>query len=108
MHLDVLPHLKRWIFCPGYEGYDSLYDPSFGATVSAGVLTSFHLPDSLSLEKRAQFTQALSTAMPALESCSADDETVIQEIETLVGQSVGIVSRGPSAENVQTLDSLPF
>ena len=51
--------------------------------------------------------QALSEVTPVLKSCDVNDETVIREIELLIGQQVGIVSYGPSAENVQVLYSFP-
>jgi adenylosuccinate synthase len=106
-HLDVLSRLKTWKYCPGYKGYHGLYDIPVDSTISDGALASFRLPHFLSLAERAQFTQALSTVAPVLETCDADDETVIREIELLIGQPVGIISRGPSAENVQILNSFP-
>lgn len=106
-HLDVLSRLKTWKYCPGYKGYYGLYGTSVDSTISDGVLASFRLPHLLSLAERAQFTQALSTVTPVLETCDVDDETVIREIESLLGQPVGIISRGPSAENVQILNSFP-
>jgi adenylosuccinate synthase len=105
-HLDLLSRLKTWNYCPGYQNWHALYDLSTESTISDNVLTNFHLPGFLSLEKRAQFTQALSSVIPAVESCKADDRIVIGKIEALVGQQVGMVSRGPSAENVQILHAL--
>jgi len=106
-HLDLLSRLKTWKYCPGYKRYNGLYDTPIDSTKSDGVLASFRLPHFLSLAKRAQFTQALSTVTPVLETCNVDDEAVIREIELLIGQPVGIISRGPSAENVQILNSFP-
>lgn len=106
-HLDVLAHLKTWKYCPGYKDCHSLYDSFIGSTIPGDILTDFHLPDFLPLEKRAQFTQALSSVTPVLEACEVDDETVIRTIEALTGQQVGMVSRGPGAENVEILNSLP-
>ena len=107
-HLDVLSRLKPWKYCLGYKGYQGLNDTSVAATISGDVLTNFHLPAFLSLAERTQFTQGLSIVTPVLETCDADDETVIQEIESLIGQPVGLISRGPSAENVQILNSVPL
>ena len=100
-HLDILQHLEAWKYCTGYQGLSILdYE-------STDTLTDLHLPSQLSLSEREQFTQVLSKATPVINNVNADDETVIRTIERLVGQQVGIVSRGPSAENVQILKSFP-
>jgi adenylosuccinate synthase len=104
-HIDVLSRLKTWNYCLGYKGYHSLSNAFFDSNISDDILASFCLPHFLSLAQRAQFTQALSTVMPVLETCVVDEERVIQKIESLIGQSVGIISSGPSAENVQILNS---
>jgi hypothetical protein len=76
-------------------------------TVADHVLLNLYSPKTLSLEDRIQLTQALSRITPVIEACGTDDETVIQRIELLTGQSVGMISHGPSAENVQILKSFP-
>jgi adenylosuccinate synthase len=106
-HLDVLSRLKTWNYCMGYKGQHGFEDTFVDSNISDGVLKSFRLPRSLSLAQRAQFTQALSAVVPMLETCDADAGKVIQKIELLIGQPVGIISRGPSAENVQILNSIP-
>lgn len=106
-HLDVLAHLKTWKYCPGYKDCQRLYDSLIDSTIPGDILTNFHLPNSLSLAKRAQFTQALSSVTPVLETCKADDETVVHKIEALTGQQVGIISRSSTAENIQILNPLP-
>ena len=106
-HLDILPSLKSWKYCPGYQGYHGSNNTSVVTNTSDGILTGFRLPPFLSLAERTQFTQALSEVTPVLKSCDVNDETVIREIELLIGQQVGIVSYGPSAENVQVLYSFP-
>jgi hypothetical protein len=73
--------------------------------VSGSVLRSFRAPPSLSLAQRAQLTQALSTVNPVLETCDADEQKVIRKIESLIGQPIDIISRGPSAEDVKRLNS---
>ena len=102
-HLDVLSHIREWKYCRGYMGYHDPQDTSIESTLSGDVLTSFQLPKDLPLEKREQFTHALSVVTPVLEIRNADEETVVREIELLTGQSVGMISRGPSAEDIQTL-----
>ena len=106
-HLDVLSHLKTWKYCVGYKGQRGFDDTFVDSDISDGVLTSFRLPRFLPLAQRAQFTQVLSAVAPLLETCDADDRKVIQKIETLIGQPVGIISCGPSADNVQILNSIP-
>lgn len=106
-HLDVLSHLKIWKYCIGYNGQHGFDDTLINSNISAGVLTNFRLPRFLPLAQRAQFTQALSEVMPVFETCDADEGKVIQKIEALIAQPVGIISSGPSAENVQILNSIP-
>jgi hypothetical protein len=74
---------------------------------ASGVLTDFHLSPSLPLEQRSQITQALSGVIPVLEDCNRVEKTVIQKIESLLGQTVGMISRGPSTEDVEILNSFP-
>jgi adenylosuccinate synthase len=106
-HLDVLSHLKTWKYCLGYKDWDGSYDSLISSTMSGDILTDFRLLDSVSLEVRSQFAQALFTVTPMLETCEADDETVVRKIESLIGQQVGMISHGPSAENVQILHAFP-
>jgi adenylosuccinate synthase len=106
-HLDILSQMNTWTYCPGYQDYHMPNTLSVKTAISHGVLESFHLPDDLSLEKRAEFTDALGSVTPVLETCEPDTETVVQKIESLVGQQIGIVSHGPSANNVEILHTLP-
>jgi len=100
--------LWMWKYCLEYQG---VHVPDNISVVDSksdeGILTRFRLLSLLSLEERAQFTQALSTVAPILKNCDIDGETVIREIELLLGQQVGIASYGPSAENVKILHLLP-
>lgn len=106
-HLDVLSRLKTWDYCRGYKWHHDLDSIPVTASLSDGVLDNFSLTPSLSLAHRALFTQALSTVSPVFETCGVENEEVIRKIESLVGQPVNIISRGPSAENVTILDSIP-
>jgi adenylosuccinate synthase len=106
-HMDVLSHLKTWKYCQGYKGFPAVEDTSVDFNISNGLLASFCLPQFLPLAQRAQFTQALSTVTAALETCGVDEGNVIQKIESLLGQQVGIISHGPAAKNVQILNSIP-
>jgi adenylosuccinate synthase len=107
-HLDILSHQKRWIYCPGYKAPLDFDKTFVGPAISEGVLSSFHLPLFLPLEQREKFTQALSKVTPVLESCDTGDGEVIQKIESLLGQSIGMISRGPSAKDIKIINALPF
>jgi adenylosuccinate synthase len=102
-HLDLLPRLPNWQFCPGYQGPLDFNLAHFDSKLAEGVLVNFHLPPSLPLAQREQFTRALAKVTPVLESCEAEGEKVIQKIESLLGQSVDMISSGPRAENVQII-----
>ena len=102
-HLDVLPRLKTWKYCAGYQGRLDFAQPCGLAPVSG----NFRLPPSLTLAQREQFTQTLAKITPVLEPCETDSRKVIQKIEALVGQPVGIVSDGPSAGNVKIINTIP-
>jgi adenylosuccinate synthase len=105
-HMDVLPRLKMWKYCVGYDKYPGISDMGIDVVISSGLLAGFSLPEGFSLTRRAQFSQVLSNVSPKFNTCVAKKEDVIQEIELLINQPVGMVSHGPGAWNVQTLNSL--
>ena len=92
-HMDILPRLEKFTYCTGYEG-----------RTGNGQLNDFA---RLELAQREQITRALSAAVPRLESCAANEGEVLQKLGTLLGQPVGMISRGPSARDVQILDKIP-
>jgi len=106
-HIDLLQHLETWKYCTGYKNYNDLNGLLVDMNISDGVLGSLHVPRFLSLDQRAHLTQALSTVVPLLETCEVEEKSVIRKIESLIGHSVDIISRGPSTENVQILNSFP-
>ena len=106
-HMDVLPRLDWWKYCRGYKEYSDITALGIDTSVSNGLLTDFRLSEGISLSGRAQFSQALSTVQTEIDTCNPKEEDIIQRIETLVGQPVGMISRGPSAEHVQVLNPLP-
>jgi adenylosuccinate synthase len=106
-HMDMLPRLGEWKYSQGYVNGQSLLPSIFQAEVSDGVLKNFHFPKSPSIETQSQLTQALFQITPMIEACDADEETAIQKIELLTKCSVKMVSRGPSAKDVQVLKSFP-
>ncbi len=106
-HLDALTHMQAWNYCPGYKGQLG-FDPALvDVRDGDGVLENFRLPSALSLAQREQFTQALAKVTPLLETCEADDEKVIAKIESLLGQSVDMISTGPRAEHVKIIRPIP-
>lgn len=106
-HLDALRRLKTWKYCIGYRGYHDPFNTSVISERSNDMLTDFHLPSPLSLLERTQFTQAVTAVTPVLKNCDTYNETVIREIESLIGRKVGFISHGPNAEDVQILNSFP-
>lgn len=104
-HMDLLSRLDEWTFCIGYWGNN---DPGMAPVVPVlfnDILVDFRLRPSLSLEQRTEVTQAISSVTPVLETCNADTDTVIEKIESLTMQTVGIISHGPSADDMQVLNS---
>ena len=105
--MDVLSHLENWRYCSEYQGLAGFEWNSVASTVSQDSLSGFPRQSILSLPQRAQFTQALFDVKPTFETCAANDKEVIQAIETLLGQQIGIISNGVSAKNIQLLNSIP-
>ena len=102
-HMDALPQLKAWQYCSGYKQADHLKIVPYNSSASDGVLAALPQARFLPLAQRAQLTQALFAVAPVLDACAADEHKVLQTVEALLGQPVEIISRGPSAENVQLL-----
>jgi len=105
-HMDVLESLKAWAYCRAYEKPGKLDDLGINFEISGDMVTNFRLPAFLSLEQREMFTRALSHITAITESCEPNEGKVIQKIETLLGKSVGVISRGPKAEDVQAFSSI--
>lgn len=106
-HLDILPRLKSWKYCTGYLGFGSSVGQPESPTQPYVPLRTLRPLHPNSLDQRTEFTRALSAVTPLLDECDADEKQVIAKIEVLTGQKVGIVSRGPRADDVQILDSFP-
>jgi adenylosuccinate synthase len=107
-HLDLPSRLGTWKVCIGYKDNGAFDSLPVECNISAGVMRSFHAPQKLSLEQRAQLTQALFNVEPILETCMRDERGIIQRVESLIGQSIGMISHGPIALDVQRLDSSPL
>ena len=104
-HLDVLPRLTAWKFCNRYhERFD--FEEGTVERAPSGEVTDLHPRRDPALESRQRFSRALTAVEPALEACRADETAVIRKIEELTGCTVGMVSRGPSAADVQLLPGL--
>ena len=108
-HLDAMENLESWKYCPRYEIpnglHGVLWDPH--NPDEAGVAETLPFTDHLSIAERTEFTRSLSAVSPILETCESDGEKVIQKVEELLGQQVGLVSRGTSASDVQVLHPIP-
>jgi adenylosuccinate synthase len=99
-HMDLLARLQDWKYCNGYIGPQEL--PEFvHSDASVGILTDFRLPGDLRLAQRERFTDILSTATPLIDTCSANEDEVIQKIENLLDHPVEYISNGPKAGNVK-------
>jgi adenylosuccinate synthase len=107
-HLDLLKQLASWKYCIGYKGYEQLEQQHINVNRPLDMLESFRMTNSLSLENRTILTQALSKIRPLLESCKADERSVIRKIESIIGQTISIISRGPSAQDVEILNPIPM
>jgi adenylosuccinate synthase len=104
-HLDILPRLKAWQYCAGYAGLPAI--PEIYDSGGPEPMRHLRLAPSLTLAQREKVTQALFSAAPVFEPCEASEAQVISKIEALVEQPVGIISRGPTAEDVEVMRSLP-
>lgn len=106
-HMDLLPRLEKFKYCVGYDGYPGLEHMPVGKNATTGVLNNFRFDPLLDIGQREQITKALSAVVPVLETCDVNEGEVIRKIGELLGQPVGIISRGPCAEHVQVLDQIP-
>lgn len=98
-HMDILPRLEEWKFCPAYL-WQPMFEGVAGLHGSGGLLAEINLLGDLSLAQRERFSRALCEASPLLEGCAPEPGQVIAKIEALTGQKVGFASVGPSATNV--------
>jgi len=105
-HMDILSRMKEWKYCVGYQEYHDPHDASITSVSPNGTVTNFHPHPSLSIELRSEFSETLSSVKPVFEARDVNEDVVIQEIERLTGQSVGMISHGSSAANVSLLNSI--
>lgn len=105
-HLDLLPKMKTWRYCTAYRG-QAAFAGFAGSKEANDMLTNIQLPQSLSLVQRERLTHALSAVTPIFDTCDANEAEIIPKIESLIEQPVGIISRGPKAEDVEMMRSLP-
>ncbi|MEI6291386.1 MAG: adenylosuccinate synthetase, partial [Chloroflexota bacterium] len=106
-HMDVLPRLQDWKYCPGYKGLPGFDRLSFTPDSPAKLFSVLPRQGVLSLSERAQLTNALLSVTPAIETSIAANKDVIQKVESLLGQQIDIISNGPGAENIQLLHPFP-
>ena len=106
-HLDSVSRMRDWKYCQGYEENQFSENSLLNADFSNKILTNFHVDKSISLDQRINLTKTLLSATPVIDSCPADEQSVIATVESLIGHSVDIVSRGPMAQQVQELHSIP-
>jgi adenylosuccinate synthase len=101
-HMDILSQLENWQYCTGYAHFhNSVMRPE----MTDGLVKRFHLPRNLPIKERTQFTQSLAAVSPVFETCEPREHVVVAKIESLLGQPVGLVSDGNTAEHVKPLIS---
>lgn len=88
-HLDILPKLREWKYCVGYE--------------NPNLATEILEANSGSLEERVRITQELIEAEPIYEACDAKEEVVIAKLEEFAGKPVQLASCGPCSVDVKLL-----
>ncbi len=102
-HMDTLSRLNEWKYCDAYIGGPQRDIATGLITPSELKLKHIYSPEDLSLAEREKHTQILSNVKPALSACEADERRIIDQIASLLGQPVDIVSRGQTASDVQIL-----
>jgi adenylosuccinate synthase len=107
-HMDLIPRLDEWQYCPGYKEFNNLNHLDGGLTVKNDLLTGITPPHSLSLAERERFARSLCDVQPFFESCEAKDENVIWRIESLLNRTIDIISTGPKAKDVRILNKIPM
>lgn len=105
-HMDTLTRLNEWKYCDAYIGGPQMDTATGLIAPSEQKLKHFHSPENLSLVEREKHTQVLSNARPVLSTCVANENRVIDQIASLLGQPVNLVSRGQTASDVQILRPL--
>ncbi len=105
-HIDTLTRMDDWKYCDSYLGGPQM-DTKTGMMEASEQNVSWLLsPVDLSLAEKENHTRVLSRTKPVLSTVEANEHRVIDQIETLLGQPVDIVSRGQSASDVQILRPL--
>jgi adenylosuccinate synthase len=104
-HLDLPARLGIWKVCTGYKDDGAFDNFPVECNISAGVVRNIRAPRSFSLQQQTWLTQALFQVDPILESPPLDEHMIIQKVESQIGQAIGLISRGPTAMDVQLLDS---
>lgn len=102
-HMDILPHLEHWKYCTGYRSNPGLGRFQIKSSNYRGLLEQFSLPGHLSLSEREDFSNALAMTEPELMNCNSTTADVIETIEALTSQRVGMFSTGPTSAHVHEL-----
>ena len=100
-HVDILPRLEEWKYCSEYKD-DCKDNRNTYLSLERLQNASFLLQ-----EQREKLTQALFRVTPILENCGNEEKVVIKKMEFLLGRSIEMVSRGPSANTVQIRNPVP-
>lgn len=96
-HLDVLPRLDAWRYCPAYASAAFAGLDFERQTDEQDQLRAFRLPGAWSLAQRERFTQELLHAQPCLRAIPADETAVLAAMQTELNLPVAVRARGPAA-----------
>ncbi len=102
-HLDVPARLKRWKLCNGYKiSSGSLPEDLQMENLHSGTIRSLAVVKEPSLARQERLTDLLSKAEPCYRECAANEASVIRFTEEMLSRDIDIISRGPSALDVET------
>lgn len=102
-HLDVPARLKRWKLCNGYKiSSGSLPEDLQMESLHSGTIRSLAVVKEPSLARQERLTDLLSKAEPCYRECAANEASVIRFTEEMLSRDIDIISRGPSALDVET------
>ena len=106
-HLDAVARMQAWKYCQAYKVSRSSEYPFINSDVLDNKLKNIYVDKLMPLDERVKLTDALFSVAPVIDSCLADEQSVIGKVESLIDHSVDIVSRGPRAQQVQELGFVP-
>lgn len=100
-HCDAVSRLSKWQACRGYRLDSPLPDAELVAEATVeGFAARLKTAAEHSLDHSARLTGMLARTTPIYDQCAADENRVLEQIESLLGRHVDLVSHGPRAQDV--------